>query len=142
VRRQNVSPWVYVYASAGMKTKKNMGNNIRSSPLSVTCNRSFAACLVKHHANDCNPEGILARRIAASGRELTDGPPDTGRAQGPPSCRLRPERPIRGAIRHGSTAVGDQEVSTTEAGAGQPVKSRIDDIVVLELANVRGTQSG
>jgi hypothetical protein len=56
-----------------MKTKKNMGNNIRSSPLSVTCNRSFAACLVKHHANDCNPEGISARRIAGVGRygELT-----------------------------------------------------------------------
>jgi hypothetical protein len=52
-----------------MKTKKNMGNNMRSSPLSVTCNRSFAACLVKHHANDCNPEGISARRIAGFGRQ-------------------------------------------------------------------------
>jgi hypothetical protein len=73
VRRQNVSPWVYPYASAGMKTKKNMGNNMRSSPLSVTCNRSFAACLVKHHANDCNPEGISARRIACFGRLETGG---------------------------------------------------------------------
>jgi hypothetical protein len=43
--------------------------------------------------------------------------------------QLRPARPIWGAIRHRSTAVGYKKVSTTETGGGQPVKSRIRNVV-------------